>query len=99
MTTECCRDFLLFILLQIKIIISTKTAAVAMNRITKIDEAKVAAKMIVLSCNVELMLEVSIVVVTIEANDEFDPELLVGFAVTVNSVWPTYKNRQRYHFK
>ena len=62
-------------------------AAVVMNRITKTDEATVAAKMIVLSCNVELMLEVvGRVVVTIEVNDEYEvvSELLVGFTVTAD---------------
>ena len=64
-------------------------AAVVMNRITKTDEATVT-KMIVLSCNVELMLEVGRVV--IEANDEFevDPELLVGLITVefISSGWP-----------
>ena len=77
-------------------------AAVAMIKITKTDEVNVAVKMIVLSsrCNVELMLEeVDRVVVTIEANDEFEvgPKLLVGFTVTVKFIgsgWPIHKNRQ-----
>ena len=90
MVAECCRSLLLFILFQIKIIISTEMAAVVMNRITKTDEATVT-KMIVLSC----MLEVGRVV--IEANDVFevDPaELLVGLTVTVefiSSGWPIQK--------
>ena len=94
MIAGCCRSLLLFILFQIKIIISIEMAAVVMNRITKTDEATVT-KMIVLSCNVELMLEVGRVV--IEANDifEVDPaELLVGLTVTVefiSSGWPIQK--------
>ena len=88
MIAGCCREFLFLILSQIKIIISTEMAAVVMNRITKIDEAEVAAKMIVLSCNVALMLEVvGRVVVTIEVNDKYEvvSELLVGFTVIVKS--------------
>ena len=91
MITGCCRDLLLIILFQIKIIISTEIAAVVLIRTTKTDEPTVA-NMIVLSCNdsVEvLMLEASRVVI---ANDEVDvdPELLVrGFTVTVEFIsWP-----------
>ena len=76
-----------------KIIISTEMAAVVMNRITKTDEAKVAAKMIVLSsCNEELMLETKIII------DEFkvDPELLVGFNLTVELIKDSAK--EIYHF-
>ena len=89
MIAGCCREFLFLILSQIKIIINTEMAAVVMNRITKIDEAEVAAKMIVLSCNVALMLleVVGRVVVTIEVNDKYEvvSELLVGFTVIVKS--------------
>ena len=63
-------------------------AATAMTRITKTNEAKVAAKMIVLSnCDEGLVLEVGRVVITIEllVNNEFEvdgPELtLVGRVV------------------
>ena len=95
MIAGCCRFLLLFILFQIKIIISTEMAAVVMNRITKTDEAKVAAKMIVLSCIMELMLEIGRVVIEVNDIFEVDPtELLVGLTVTVefiSSGWPIQK--------